>query len=89
MNKQTLHFDTAQRKRSHPSLFPLRTALIAAESAVPARPPHSTRDPNELLALRLIEKIKHPEPMAFTGLQIESPQPLYSESILEMAVSNA
>jgi hypothetical protein len=69
-------------------LLPLRMTLIAAESATPARPALPSRDTNELLALQLIEKIKHPEPMTFSGLQIESPQPLHSERFVEMAESH-
>ena len=81
MTKHTPHSDALD-------LLPLRFALIAADRESPARAPRLPRDPNEQLALQLIERIKHPEPMAFTGLQVESPQPLYSESILEMAGSN-
>jgi hypothetical protein len=46
--KSTLH--------SHPSLLPLRMALIAAESGSPARPPRI--DANEQRALQLIENVK-------------------------------
>jgi len=41
---------------SHPSLLPLRMALIAAESGSPSRPPRT--DVNERLALHLIKKLK-------------------------------
>jgi len=40
----------------HPSLLPLRMALIAAESGAPARSPQV--DPNEQKALQLIQKMK-------------------------------
>ena len=41
---------------SHPSLLPLRMALIAAESGSPSRPPHM--DVNEQRAAQLIAKVK-------------------------------
>jgi hypothetical protein len=41
---------------SHPSLLPLRMALIAAESGSPSRPPRI--DANEQRALQLIEQVK-------------------------------
>lgn len=41
---------------SHPSLLPLRMALIAAESGSPSRPP--CIDANEQRALQLIEQVK-------------------------------
>ena len=46
--KSTLH--------SHPSLLPLRMALVIAESGSPARPP--CIDANEQRALQLIENVK-------------------------------
>ncbi len=46
--KNTLH--------SHPSLLPLRMALIAAESGSPARPPRI--DANEQRAVQLIANVK-------------------------------
>lgn len=55
-NKRTPHFDKAQYGHSHPSLLPLRMALIAAESGSPAQP--SQIDANEQRALRLIQKMK-------------------------------
>jgi len=48
MDKQTL--------QPHPSLLALRTALIAAEKGTPSRPVRV--DPNERLALALIEGIR-------------------------------
>ena len=50
VNKKTLH---ASR---HPSLLPLRMALIAAESGSPSRPPRI--DANEQRAVELIAKLK-------------------------------
>lgn len=55
-NKRTLHFDNAQYGHAHPSLLPLRMALIAAESGSPARPPRT--DVNEQRALQLIQKMR-------------------------------
>lgn len=82
MTKHTPHFDAL-------SLLPLRMALIAAEKETPARPPRPPRDPNEQLALQLIERIKHPGQISFTGLKIESPQPLFDERFPEMAGTHA
>lgn len=42
--------------RSHPSLLPLRMALITAENGSPSRPPRI--DVNEQRALQLIEQVK-------------------------------
>jgi hypothetical protein len=42
--------------RTHPSLLPLRMALIAAVSESPACPPRM--DVNEQRAMQLIEKVK-------------------------------
>lgn len=42
--------------RTHPSLLPLRMALIAAESGSPARPPRVSND--ERRVLELIEKMR-------------------------------
>jgi len=42
--------------QTHPSLLPLREALIAAESGVPSRPPRV--DANELRALQLIARMQ-------------------------------
>jgi len=52
-NKKTVHFDKAQCGHSHPSLLPLRTALIAAERKVPSQP-----DVNGQLAETLIKRMK-------------------------------
>ena len=64
---------------SHPSLFPLRMVLFAAELDTPAQPPHLPRDPDELLALTLIEKIRQPKPVSFAGAQIEFTRPFQHE----------
>ena len=50
--------------RSHPSLLPLRAALIAAESGVPSSP-----DINEQRAQILIAKMKteYRKPLSFTS----------------------
>ncbi|GEM_PF-3343824 len=76
MNNSTL-----RRKRSHPSLFPLRMLLVAAEMESPARPPNPPRDPDEMLAKALIEKIRHPKPVWLGHEQIEIPQPSQLEVI--------
>jgi len=45
--------------QTHPSLLPLRMALIAAESGVPPRPPRPPRmDSNEQRAILLIANVK-------------------------------
>jgi len=82
MTKHTPHFDAL-------SLLPLRIALITAEKESPVRPPRQPRDPNEQLALQLIERIKHHGKVSFTGLKIESPRPLFAESFPEMAGTHA
>lgn len=69
---------------SHPSLFPLRMILCAAELETPTQPPHPPRDADELMALKLIERIKRPRQASFTSEQIESAQPVRSESKFEM-----
>ena len=49
--------DTNKRTNlAHPSLLPLRMALIVAESGSPALPPRT--DANEQKALQLIQKMK-------------------------------
>jgi hypothetical protein len=67
------------------SLIPLESALIAAERLTPSRAPRPDMDPNEMLAAQLIERIKHPQPVSFPGLRIESPRPLVPTMILETA----
>lgn len=53
--------------RTHPSLLPLRMALIAAESGSPARPPRVSAD--ERRALELIAKMRteFSKPLPFTS----------------------
>jgi hypothetical protein len=71
------------------SLIPLESALMAAEKLTPSRAPRPNRDPNELLATQLIERIKRPQPAAFPALQIEPPQPPAPILIHEMAGRDA
>ena len=54
MDKHTLRISSPQG--AHPSLLPLRMALIAAESETPACPPRMDR--NEQLAMLLIERMQ-------------------------------
>ncbi len=81
--KNTLH--------AHPSLLPLRMALILAERESPARPPRMQSDVNEQLALQLIEKMKteykrsHP----FLNWRDIPSQHGYRESVHEMAIAHA
>ena len=82
MTKHTLHSNAL-------NLLPLRIVLIVAEKESPARPPRLPCDPNEQLALQLIERIKHPQQNSFTGLEIESPRPLFAERLAEMAGTHA
>jgi len=58
--------------RAHPSLLPLRMALIAAERESPAHPPRV--DPDEQLAQQLIEKMKidFAKPLPFTSWKGDS-----------------
>ncbi len=65
--KSTLH--------SHPSLLPLRMALVAAESGSPSRPPRI--DANEQRAMQLIEQVKaeyKKQQFAMSWSDIPSPQ---------------
>lgn len=66
-------------------LLPLGSALIAAEKLTPARVPRPPLDPDEVLAARLIENIKHPQPVLFPAMQVEPRQPFNRDVILEMA----
>jgi len=63
-NNKTVHFDKAQYERTHPSLLPLRAALIAAEREVPSSP-----DVNGQLAETLIARMKteYKNPLSFTS----------------------
>ena len=72
----------------HPNLILLESALIAAEKLAPSRAPRRPLDPDEALAARLIENIKHPQPVLFPAMRIESPMPLRREAILETAGSD-
>jgi len=74
---------------SHPSLFPLRMVLFAAELETPTQPPRTTRGPDELLAMKLIERIKHLQSVSFAGVQIEPAQPIRSESNCELVSVHA
>ncbi|MBK9924890.1 MAG: hypothetical protein IPP66_06305 [Anaerolineales bacterium] len=58
--------------RTHPSLLPLRMALLLAESESPARPPQSSAD--EQRAMDLIEKMKteYSKPLPFTSWKDDS-----------------
>lgn len=69
---------------SHPSLFPLRMILFTAELETPTQPPHKPRGADELLALKLIERIKRPQQVFCTSMPIEPAQPIRSESKFEM-----
>ena len=74
---------------SHPSLLPLRMALLAAESESPARPPRM--DVNEQRALQLIEKVKaeyKKRPFVMNWNDIPSPYGFYVKH-QEMVNSNA
>ena len=58
--------------RTHPSLLPLRMALIAAESGSPSRPPQASAD--ERRAMDLIERMKleYDKPLSFTSRKDDS-----------------
>lgn len=68
---------------SHPSLFPLRMILFTAELETPTQP-HTPHDADELLALKLIERIKRPQQVVSTSVPFEPAQPIRSESKFEM-----
>lgn len=70
-------------------LLPLGSALIAAEKSTPSRAPGELLDPDEVLAVRLIENIKHPQPVLFPCMQVEPPQPFRRAAILETAGRDA
>jgi len=63
--------------QAHPSLLPLRTALIAAEREAPARPLRV--DPDERLAVQLIEKMKteYAKPLPFASWRNDSNSPAF------------
>ena len=58
--------------QTHPSLLPLRAALIAAKSESPSRPQQV--DPNEQRALELIARMKteYRKPLPFTSWKDDS-----------------
>jgi len=58
--------------RAHPSLLPLRAALIAAKKESPSRP--QCIDPNEQRALELISRMKTEfgKPLPFSSWKDES-----------------
>ncbi|HQX14893.1 MAG TPA: hypothetical protein PLA27_00625 [Anaerolineales bacterium] len=98
MTRQTLHFDYAQRARSRTlrhaqgdalGLLRLRRVLLTAGRGAPSRIP--SWNPDERLALQLIEKMKATPALAtpFAGLAVESPQPLSRAAVQEMAESHA
>jgi len=95
VKENTLHFDGAasatQRKHAHPSLLPLRNALIAAESGSPARPPRTQVDANEQRALQLIEKVKaeYKKPRPFFDWNDIPSHHGFRESLHEMEVTHA
>jgi hypothetical protein len=62
--------------RTHPSLLPLRMALLLAESETPALPPRITAD--EQRATDLIEKMKteYSKPLPFTSFVHRTPKSL-------------
>ena len=70
------------------SLLPLKLALTAAERESLAQPPRPPLDPNEPLAMQLIEKIKQVHSILPADLTIEPPRPIFA-AIQEMAGSDA
>ena len=83
----TLRHGFASQNRAS-SLLPLKMALTAAERESPSQPPRPLRDPNEQLAMQLIERIKQVHEILPGDLTIEPPQPIFAE-IQEMAGSHA
>jgi hypothetical protein len=72
-----------------PNLIPLESVLIAAEKLTPSRVPRLINDPDEELALWLIDRIKRPRPASFGGVRIELPRPAVPDPILERAGRDA
>ena len=70
------------------NLLPLASTLIAAEESTPSRAPRPALDPDEVLALRLIENIKHPQPVRFPEMRIEPTRAIHREVLHEMAGSD-
>ena len=79
MDKQTL--------RTHPSLLPLRMALIAAESETPACPPRVDR--NEKLAMLLIERMQNEFKRSFSFAASNDIVPFDTIRLREAILSNA
>lgn len=71
-------------KGAHPSLFPLRMVLFTAELETPTQPSRTSHDTDELLAIKLIERIKHPRSLTFKGKTIEPVKPIRTDSNVEM-----
>jgi len=77
----------SQTFQAHPSLLPLRMALIAAESGSPSRPPRM--DVNEQLALQLTERVKaeyKKQPFVMNWNDIPSPHAYHAN--LQIMVNN-
>ena len=74
---------------THPSLLPLRMALIVAERESPARPPRM--DANEQRALQLIEKVRaeYKKQQFVLNLNDIPSQHGCRESLHEMSVTHA
>ena len=83
VNASTQRWQSARQLRM--SLIPLQAALTAAHELTPFRAPRPLLDQDEVLAARLIENIRHPEPVSCLEMQIEPPQPSQRGMILEMA----
>jgi len=75
--------------RTHPSLLPLRMALIAAASESPACPPRM--DVNEQRAMQLIAKVKaeYKKPRSFFNWNDIPSHHGCRESLHKMAVTHA
>ena len=73
---------------THPSLLPLRMALIAAERESPPQP---QPDANEQLALKLIETMKteHKKPLPFLNWMDIPTLHGFREGVQKMAVIHA
>lgn len=72
-----------------PSLILLESALIAAKALTPPRANRPVLDPNEALAIHLIECIKRPRHVSLPGFTGEPPQPLTRARNFEMAGNDA
>ncbi len=87
MNRSTLR--SSFPKGAHPSLFPLRMVLFAAERETPTQPPRKPRDPDEMLAVRLIDRIKKCRQVSPAAFPVEPLQADRSAPILELADAHA